>query len=94
MWLENCSARTHRHTTQGTNTGLVAHTRNTTGRQARVHTHGVDGGLNLDGVDKVYLEAERLHREDGALVPHIPVDLLFFWRRRTGPFYEPRTAAA
>ena len=62
------------------------------GSQARAHTHGMEGGLNLDGVDKVDLEAERLHRKDGALVPNIPVDLLFFGA--DGPFYEPRTAAA
>ena len=90
----------HTHTQHKTHTraGLVAHKRNTlenrdfSGSQARAHTHGMEGGLNLDGVDKVDLEAERLHRKDGALVPNIPVDLLFFGA--DGPFYEPRTAAA
>jgi hypothetical protein len=94
VWLENCSTHTHTHThthtTQDTYTHRISCAQKEhvgkqdfSGRQARAHTHGMEGGLNLDGVDKVDLEAERLHRKDGALVPNIPVDLLFFWRRRT-----------
>ena len=93
MWLENCSTHTHtQHKTHAHRISCTHKEYSTPGRQARAHTRGVEGGLNLDGVDKVDLEAERLHRKDGALVPNIPVDLLFFGA--DGPFYEPRTAAA
>ena len=43
--------------------------------QARAQTHAGGGNARLDGVDKVDLQAQRLHREDGALVAHVPVDL-------------------